>query len=96
MLHSAGEWLRQYGFAVYGCAPNPFPHPFAWGYVTVERREGADTRLHLILRNWQPELRLNGLRKEPCLPGLDIEPPVWSLMCRSGKRADWSCIRRNG
>lgn len=63
VLHSAGEWLRQYGFAVYGCAPNPFPHPFAWGYVTVERREGADTWLHLILRNWQPELRLNGLRE---------------------------------
>ena len=53
-----GKWLERYGFAVYGCGANPFQCSFDWGYVTVEQRPSKRTRLHLIIQECPPDIRL--------------------------------------
>lgn len=86
VLRETGKWLERYGFAVYGCGANPFQCSFDWGYVTVEQRPGKRTRLHLIIREFRPEIRLYGLEEVVfrCWAAAEPECPV-EFGCSGGR-----------
>ena len=86
VLRETGRWLERYGFAVYGCGANPFQCSFDWGYVTVEQRPGKRTRLHLIIREFRPEIRLYGLEEVVvrCWAAAEPECPV-EFGCSGGR-----------
>jgi alpha-L-fucosidase len=44
-LRQVGEWMKQYGGAIYGTSAGPFPKPLPWGRVT---RKGNHLYLHVF------------------------------------------------
>ncbi len=57
-LKIAGDWLKQYGEAVYETTGSPFPWSYDWGYITQK-----PNKLYLNIFNWPKDgtLTLNGL-----------------------------------
>lgn len=50
VLESIGNWLNEYGYAIYQTEPSPFPKSFDWGTITRK-----DNHLYLILSGKYPK-----------------------------------------
>ncbi len=82
-LRSAGEWIRQYPFVVYGTDASPWGHALPWGDVTVK-----ENRLFLSLYEMPADHVLN-------LPGLKTEIVSVSLF-NADEKQPLSFRKENG
>lgn len=55
-LLTMGKWMERNGAAIYATSASPFPGEFSWGRVTCKAH-----RLFLLISDWTPGFRLNGL-----------------------------------
>ena len=82
-LRTAGKWIRQYPFVVYGTDASPWGHALPWGDVTVK-----GNRLFLSIYEMPADHLLN-------LPGLKTEVAAARLL-NNGEKQPLSFSKENG